>query len=80
MRGIQHPAIRFGKDPGVPPGSTLDRGTLAEKRIDDCPEEGGTLNSGGPELFPVEEISHHRLPAISPKKTRRRGTGSQTCP
>ena len=32
----------------VPPGSTLDRGMVIKKRTDDRPEEGGTLNSGGP--------------------------------
>jgi len=40
--------------PKVPPGSTLDRGMCVEKRADDRPEEGGTLNSGDPEPLPVE--------------------------
>jgi RNA-directed DNA polymerase len=38
----------FGEEPQVPPGSALDRGMVVEKRTDDRPAEGGTLNSGGP--------------------------------
>jgi hypothetical protein len=37
----------------VPSGSTLDRGIRAEKRTDDRPEWGGTLNSGGPGANPL---------------------------
>lgn len=40
----------------VPPGSTQDRGMCAEKRRNDRPEEGGTLNSGGPEPHPMETV------------------------
>jgi len=32
----------------VPSGSTIGRGMCAEKRTNDRPEEGGTLNSGDP--------------------------------
>jgi hypothetical protein len=46
-------APHFGEALQVPPGSTLDRGMVIEKRIDDHPEEGGTLNSGGPEAAPA---------------------------
>jgi hypothetical protein len=41
----------------VPPGSSLDRGMCAEKRTDDRPEKGGTLNSGGPGTDPRQEPS-----------------------
>ncbi len=40
----------------VPPGSFQDRGMPVEKRTDDRPEEGGTLNSGDPEPLPAEPI------------------------
>lgn len=43
--GIQHPETRVGEGVGIPSGSTLDRGTRAEKRMDDRPEEGGTLGA-----------------------------------
>jgi len=56
VEGIQHSDGREGEAGGVPPGSTLDRGTQTEKRIDDRPEEDGTLNSGGPASVPRETI------------------------
>lgn len=56
VEGIQHPGGRQGEADGVPPGSTLDRGTRTEKRRDDRPEEGGTLNSGGPASDPQKTI------------------------
>ena len=40
----------------VPSGSALDRGMCVEKRTNDRPEEGGTLNSGDPEPTPPEPI------------------------
>lgn len=61
VEGIQHPGARLGEGSGTPPGSTLDRGTQAEKRMDDRPEEGGTLNSGGPASFPQETIFLQRI-------------------
>ena len=45
-----------GESLSVPPGSTLDRGMSVERRRNDRPEEGGTLNSGGPEFIPEEAI------------------------
>jgi RNA-directed DNA polymerase len=62
VKGIQHPAARIGEGGGVPPGSTLDRGTRAEKRTDARPEEGGTLNSGGPEPSPAEAFDLQGAP------------------
>jgi len=56
VEGIQHSGGRDGEAGGVPPGSTLDRGTHAEKRMDDRSERGGTLNSGGPASTPRERI------------------------
>ena len=56
VEGIQHSADRHGEVGGVPSGSPLDRGTQAEKRTNDRPEEGGTLNSGGPASTPQEAI------------------------
>ncbi len=53
---IQHRQARHGKCPKVPPGSTLDRGMRGEKRTDDRPCMGGTLNSGGPESVPAEAV------------------------
>lgn len=61
VEGIQHSGSRKGEADGVPPGSTLDRGTQAEKRMDDRPEEGGTLNSGGPASVPREAIWLQRI-------------------
>ena len=40
----------------VPPGSTLDRGMCAEKRTDDRPVKGGTLNSGDPDPLPEKPM------------------------
>ena len=40
----------------VPPGSSQDRGMCEEKRKNDRPAEGGTLNSGRLAPFPIEEI------------------------
>ena len=37
-------------------GVVQDRGMREEKRTDDRPEEGGTLNSGGPIAAPQEAI------------------------
>ena len=59
--GIQQSGDRQGEVDGVPSGSTLDRGTQAEKRTNDRPEEDGTLNSGGPVSLPQESI---RLPRV----------------
>lgn len=40
----------------VPPGSNQDRGMCEEKRTNDRPEEGGTLNSGCLVIPPFEPI------------------------
>ena len=53
----------------VPPGSSLqDRGMCEEKRNDDRPEEGGTLNSGGLPSAPQEEIFLQRINDFQPKE------------
>lgn len=49
----------IGESLPVSPGSTLDRGMSVEKRTNDRPEEGGTLNSGSPEFIPEETIHLH---------------------
>ena len=47
----------------------------------DRPEEGGTLNSGGPELHPHGgDLSPGDQRVSDDKKTRRRDAGSQTRP
>jgi len=46
----------------VPPGSLQDRGMCVEKRTNDRPEEGGALNSGGPEPLPMESVYLHGVP------------------
>ena len=68
VEGIQHSGGREGEAVGVPPGSTLDRGTHAEKRTNDRPEEGGTLNSGGLPSTPQEEIFLQRINDFQPKE------------
>jgi len=45
----------------VPPGSSQDRGMCEEKRTDDRPAEGGTLNSGRLAPTPMEEIYLQRI-------------------
>ncbi len=42
----------------VPSGSTIGRGMCAEKRRNDHPEEGGTLNSGCPGAEPLRGAIH----------------------
>ena len=51
------PLDRQGSE--IPSGSALDRGMCVEKRTNDRPEVGGTLNSGGPESHPKETIYLH---------------------
>src|SRR6056297_2068124 len=57
-----------GESPSVSPGSTLDRGMSVENRTTDRSEEGGTLNSGGPEFIPEETIHLHGASRSRPKE------------
>ena len=52
----------------VPPGSNQDRGMHEEKRTDDRPAEGGTLNSGRLAPPPSEEIYLQRINDFQPKE------------
>ena len=52
----------------VPPGSFQDRGMCEEKRTDDRPAEGGTLNSGRLAPPPTEEIYLQRINDFQPKE------------
>ncbi len=52
----------------VPPGSTQDRGMCEEKRTDDRPADGGTLNSGRLAPPPIEEIYLQRINDFQPKE------------
>ena len=51
-----------------------------EKRNDDRPEEGGTLNSGGPVPHPWSRFISKGTRVIDTKETRRGGAGSQSHP
>jgi hypothetical protein len=52
----------------VPPGSSQDRGMCEEKRTDDRPAEGGTLNSGGPESEPEDAGRHPKADCDQPQE------------
>jgi hypothetical protein len=51
-----------------------------EKRNDDRPEEGGTLNSGGPESTPREAIHLQRIHVDQPKEDDVQGHRESACP
>ena len=61
----------------VPPGSSQDRGMCEEKRTNDRPEEGGTLNSGGPDPIRRRRSTSSGLNDFQPQEgiRRRRDTG-----
>ena len=48
LQGIQHRKTRQWRVSEGSAGVEKDRGMSEEKRTDDRPAEGGTLNSGGP--------------------------------
>ena len=49
-------------------GVDQDRGMCIEKRTDDCPAEGGALNSGRPAPTPSEEIYLQRINDFQPQE------------
>ena len=64
----------------VPPGSSQDRGMCEEKRTDDRPAEGGTLNSGRLAPPPSEEIYLQRINVFQPQEGIAKGAQESDLP
>jgi len=64
----------------VPPGSIQDRGMCEEKRTDERPAEGGTLNSGRLAPPPIEEIYLQRINDFQPKEGIAKGAQESDLP